>query len=244
MHGAVIEREDPLHSYLGIIKRTSATRAFAPGEVNLQLYVRIFRHVFMKCKDPPLYWLGSSCLLVQESPFLTQESSEARQDQSAHYRLPRANARQLVQSCLSLIRLENCNSNNQRDHAPPSPMPNRIITAPTCSAHYNVSRLNIPLLGPIGQLVLTVFGSVRITERLTPRCESPCIELDCTNAGFTERGLVIAMWKRLTWETTSSTFLLMSRPSHAQPNIIILVDCPSEKGVAPGPITQFLGRSC
>ena len=36
MHGAVIEREDPLHSYLSIIKRTSATRAFAPGEVNLQ----------------------------------------------------------------------------------------------------------------------------------------------------------------------------------------------------------------
>ena len=58
MHGAVIEREDPLHSYLGIIKRTSATRAFAPGEVNLQLYVCIFRHAFMKCKDPPLYWLG------------------------------------------------------------------------------------------------------------------------------------------------------------------------------------------
>ena len=64
-------------------------------------------------------------------------------------------------------------------------------TAPTCSAHYNVSRLNIPLLGPIGQLVLTVSGSVSITERLTPWCESPRIELDCTNAGFTERGLVI-----------------------------------------------------
>ena len=99
-HGAVIKREDPLHSYLGIIKRTSATRAFAPGEVNLQLNMCIFCHVFMKCKDPPLDWLGSSCLLVKEGPFLTQESSEARQDQSAHYRLPRANARQLViQTC-------------------------------------------------------------------------------------------------------------------------------------------------
>ena len=48
MHGAIIKREDPLHTYLGIIKRTSATRAFAPGEVNLQLNVCIFGHIFMK----------------------------------------------------------------------------------------------------------------------------------------------------------------------------------------------------
>ncbi len=114
----------------------------------------------MQFHYPPLDKFGLRSLLVEEGPFLTQQSSEAGKDQGGNSSMPGALAGQLAKGEVSFSRFQDRKSNNKWDHTPSRPMSNSIITTSTCSAHYIVSRLDFPFLSPGRDLLLAIVRSV------------------------------------------------------------------------------------